>query len=911
MIENKKNRFLADPKKAIPFSDKKKVWDNLSISEKWEQKEVVSPEHWTEQSVTIAGLIYFVKPGRFSDFQENSIYDMVDRVVNQLCTKGEWNKPAMQRWLEDRKEYLWRLLIGQYAAFNSPVWFNVGLESCGHKGSGGNYYWSSTIDSVRETEDHISRPQCSACFIQPVDDSITGIFELLAIEARVFKHGSGTGTNFSTLRSRFEHLDESGMSSGVLSFLEIYDAGAGAVKSGGKSRRAAKMVLLDDWHPEVRDFIRWKAREEEKAQILIAGGLEADFNGEAYSTVKGRNGNNSVRLSDKFMEAVETNGMWNTRHVTNREIVHETFPAEDMWNEIAEAAHICADPGVQFTDTINKWNVCADTEPINASNPCSEFLYLDGTACNLSSINLQKFLKIHPPGTHKYRFSLDLEGLGMAIETMIIYMENIVEFASYPSPLIAQRSKEHRPLGLGYSNLGNVMMLAGIPYDSDDARDFAAAITSFFTAKAYSVSGDMAKKIGPFDAWKVNRDSMSRVIHNHKKANEELFDRRLRQQDFTLDILCESQRMWETAADMADTTGFRNSQVTVIAPTGTISFLMGCETTGIEPVLSKVSKKILSGGGEIILVNESVPEALRNTGKFTPEEEKKITSYMKKYKGAFNPEHFAGKEDVLKIFQTSLGTDALSPEAHVDMVAAVTPFVSGAISKTVNIPGSATVEDIRNVYWRAWKKGVKCIAVYRDGSKASQPVSSSEGRTDKPQERIVPVLVPPKGTRPAVNHKFQFGQESIQMSVGTYSDGRAAEVFMTAFKIGSFGNGMLSLAGLLVSKMIQYGIPLQDIIHMIKETDFPPNGFVISDSEIKFAASIPDYMVKYLEKYFLEKEENPPENRVLHINQEVETTSEQPSDIIEQENCYCGGVMVQSGTCKSCNSCGRSTGGCG
>ncbi|MGE5086902.1 MAG: vitamin B12-dependent ribonucleotide reductase, partial [Bacillota bacterium] len=602
------------------------------------------------------------------------------------------------------------ILLSQRGAFNSPVWFNAGLwESYKIDSPSEHFAWDVKKNSVEPTTNAYERPQCSACFIQSVDDSIDGIFELARNEARLFKYGSGTGSNFSRLRSKYEPLSSGGHSSGLISFLEVLDRGAGAIKSGGTTRRAAKMVIVDIDHPEVLDFIDWKMKEEQKAKLLIDAGLSADFEGEAYKTVSGQNANNSVRVTDDFMKSVQNEKPWKLKARVSGKAIRE-LPAVEVWNKITHAAWMCADPGIQFHNVINKWHTCPNTDEIYASNPCSEYMFLDDSACNLASINLVKFL--NPDG------SFDFESMIHTARTLFVAQEILVDYSSYPTRKIAQQSHDYRPLGLGFANLGSLLMRKGIPYDSEEGRAWAGSISALMSGVAYLTSAEMARAKGVFAGFKKNRAPMLQVMKMHEKALSKV-DWGLMPEGLDL----AAKNLWKAVVYNGQKYGFRNAQATVVAPTGTIGLLMDCDTTGIEPDFSLIKLKKMVGGGEVQIVNQSVEPALR-TLLYKDDDIESVLAYIKEHNTVegcpqLRPEHVS----IFDCANAVQGGRALSPESHVLMMAAVQPFISGAISKTVNLPNSATEEDISNIYFLAWKLGLKAIAVYRDGSKLSQPLN--------------------------------------------------------------------------------------------------------------------------------------------------------------------------------------------
>lgn len=672
-------------------------------------RQIEAPVAWSDQAVNIVARQYLRSrlPG---DVPETSIRAMIARVSDEIREFGEraLNVFADSDSAENFQRLLEDVVVSQQASFNSPVWFNCGLwKTYGVVGHDGNWAIDLKSKEFRRLENSYERPQVSACFIQSIGDDLNSIFDLVRSEARLFKYGSGSGTNFSNLRSRFELLSGGGTSSGLMSFLEVFDRAAGATKSGGTTRRAAKMVCLDLDHPEIFDFVRWKAKEEAKAQALLKAGFSGGMDGEAYRTVSGQNSNNSVRIPDEFMGALDSDGEWSTVERTTGKVVR-TFKARELMRAISESAWICADPGVQFEAAIQRWHTCKVSGPIRASNPCSEFMFLDDTACNLASINLLKFLD------EKGRF--DVLGFQKAVRVLIVAQEILVDLASYPTRAIAERSHRFRPLGLGFANLGATLMAMGLPYDSDEGRNFASAVTSVMTATAYQVSADLASELGAFEEFGKNREAMLKVISLHCQADQG----RAKSQRFeAIDRAAEAA--WKIVDDLGKKQGFRNAQVTVLAPTGTIAFMMDCDTTGIEPDFALVKRKSLAGGGNLLIVNRTVGRALRGLG-YDEEAIRRIESGLERdlEVGAAQDLISLGiRSEHLPIFHCA---SDIRPEAHLKMMAAVQPFLSGAISKTVNLPESASVDDVEATYRLAWELGLKAVAIYRDGSKAAQPM---------------------------------------------------------------------------------------------------------------------------------------------------------------------------------------------
>lgn len=672
---------------------------------------IEAPKSWSDQAVNIVARQYLRE--RLPDGgSESSIRHMIERVTSSI---GEFGQEALQLFAtpDDASRFqvqLAELVLSQKASFNSPVWFNCGLwQRYGVIGNEGNWAIDLSTTTAVKLANSYERPQASACFIQNIEDDLNSIFELVKSEARLFKYGSGTGSNFSKLRSRHELLSGGGTSSGLMSFLEVFDCAAGATKSGGTTRRAAKMVSLDLDHPEIFEFVRWKAKEESKAQALVAAGFSSGMDGEAYHTVSGQNSNNSVRVTDDFMKAVDDNADWSTRARTTGHVV-QTFKARSLFRAIAESAWLCADPGIQFENAIQAWHTCKNTGQIRASNPCSEFMFLDDTACNLASLNLLNFLD--EKGVFQVR------EFRSAVRALIVAQDILVDFASYPTKRIAERSHQFRPLGLGYANLGAALMTLGFSYDSEQARSFAAGVTSLMTAEAYRTSAELAAAKGAFEGYSANRVSMLEVIEKHISADTQ----RTKASVFS-EVDRAANETWALAFGLGVKNGFRNSQVTVLAPTGTIAFMMDCDTTGIEPEFALVKRKTLAGGGALTIVNQSIFRALKALG-YSQIEIELISNRLQADSHRQGEAGFLAmigiRENHVSIFHCA---GELSTEAHLKMMAAVQPFLSGAISKTVNLSSHTSVEDIEKVFKSAWRLGLKAVAVYRDGSKGAQPLS--------------------------------------------------------------------------------------------------------------------------------------------------------------------------------------------
>ena len=675
----------------------------------FEMKRVEVPVGWSSLATEIAAYKYFRKsgvPGKSGS--ENSVFQMVDRVVQSVIRFGLRDKKyfSSKSQAQTFARELKYILLTQRGFFNSPVWFNCGLfETYKIKASGEYFYWDEKNKKIQKTNNAYLYPQCAACFIQSLEDSLDSIYDLLKNEAKIFKYGSGSGTNFSNLRSKYEKLSGGSPSVGLISFLEVFDQSAGSIKSGGTTRRAAKMVCLNVDHPEIFDFIRWKEKEERKAQVLIQAGYDSHFEGEAYKTISGQNSNNSVRVTDQFMKSVMADQKFSLRDQSK-------VSAKDLWNSIAEAAWSSAEPGLQFDTTIQKWHTCSASAPIYSSNPCSEYMFIDDSACNLASINLGHFLN----SDSEFLF----EEFRHTIRILLYAQEILVDLAGYPTEKIAQNSHDYRPLGLGFSNLGAMLMRMGIPYGSFSAQAFTGAITAFMTGSAYELSAEMARDFGAFRGYKKNKSAMLKVMQKHRLAVRNLNDSLL-----PSGTKQNIQTLWRRVEELGKKYGFRNAQATVLAPTGTIGLVMDCDTTGIEPEFSLVKIKKMAGGGVVEIVNQSVLVALEKL-KYTDEQIQKIKLYIQQ-NHCIEGAPFL-KEEHLPIFDCAQrngikGKRFLPAEAHLNMMAAAQPFISGAISKTVNLPNDASVDEVANIYLKAWKLGLKAVAIYRDGSKSSQPLN--------------------------------------------------------------------------------------------------------------------------------------------------------------------------------------------
>ena len=800
----------------------------------FEQNNCEVPTFWSQLATNVVCSKYFY--GEVGTPQrEYSIKQLIHRVTRTISDWGlqDGYFASAEDGENFYRELTW-LCLHQHGAFNSPVWFNVGLyHQYGVKGAQCNWHFDLESQTVKQPENPYEYPQGSACFIQSVGDNMEEIMELARSEAMLFKFGSGTGTDLSTLRSHREKLSGGGKPSGPLSFMRVYDQIAAVVKSGGKTRRAAKMQSLKIWHPDILDFIECKAKEEKKARILIQNGYDSNFNGEAYSSILFQNANLSVRVTDDFMQAVEKDGDWTTHWVTNESRPGPTYKARELMQKMAEGAWFCGDPGVQYDTTINTWHTCPNSGRINASNPCSEYMFLDNTACNLASINLMKF--------RQEDGSFDFEGFKSACRVFFIAQEILVDHASYPTKRIAENSHRYRPLGLGYSNLGSLIMSSGLAYDSPGALGLCGALTALLHGTANLTSAELATAVGTFDGFESNREPMLKVMQMHRDAVEQIDDQ------CPVYLKNAARDLWDEVLVEGRQRGFRNAQATVLAPTGTISFLMDCDTTGIEPDIALVKYKQLAGGGMLKIVNNTVPAALKTLGYDQPTIES-ITAYIDKQ------DTIEGSPD-LKLEHLSVFDCAFSPRngqrsiawpAHVHMMAAAQPFLSGAISKTVNMPRESTPEDIASAYMEGWRLGLKALAVYRDGSKESQPLNTStEGDKTADKAKAVPRRERLPDTRQSLTHKFNLAGHEGYITVGLYDDRRPGEVFITMAKEGSTIGGIMDCFGTAISMGLQYGVPLEVFVNKFSHTRFEPMGYT-TNPEIRIAKSIVDYIFRWL-----------------------------------------------------------------
>jgi ribonucleoside-diphosphate reductase alpha chain len=781
----------------------------------FEQRGVEFPKSWSQNATNIVAQKYF-RGQLGSENRESSVKQMIGRVAGTISGWGrEGGYFASAEDADAFEAELTSILLNQKAAFNSPVWFNVGFEE---------------------------RPQCSACFILSVEDNMDSILEWNTKEGKIFRGGSGSGINLSNIRGSMEPLAKGGTASGPVSFMRGADSWAGTIKSGGKTRRAAKMVVLDVDHPDIVDFVWCKAKEEEKAAALRDAGFDMSIDGEGFFSIQYQNANNSVRVTDDFMEAVEEGGEWKLIARTTGEPV-ESIDARELMSQIADAAWRCADPGVQYDTTINRWHTCPESGRINASNPCSEYMHVDDSACNLASLNLMKF--------RREDGSFDVEDFEHAVDIVFLAQEIVVGFSSYPTEEITENANRFRQLGLGYANLGALLMSDGLPYDSTEGRNVAAAITALMTGRAYRQSALIAAgATGPYEEYERNREPHNGVMRMHRDASYDIDPAGIKGE-----LLEAAQRAWDEAVELGEEHGYRNAQATVLAPTGTISFLMDCDTTGIEPDFSLVKFKELVGGGQMTIVNKSVPLALRTLG-YSEAEVDQIDAYVAE-KGTIVGAPGL-KDDHLPVFDVAVGERAISHTGHIDMMAATQPFISGAISKTVNLPQTATVEDIADAYTRGWKGGLKALAIYRDGSKTAQALRT-DAQEQKEAEGEQPAPEPVRKKMPrereSITHKFSIAGHEGYITAGKYEDGTVGEIFLTDIgKEGSTMRGLLNAFATAISIGLQYGVPLETFVRKFSYMRFEPEGMT-QNPEIPFAKSLPDYIMRWVASRFIEDTE--------------------------------------------------------
>ncbi|MEW6272007.1 MAG: vitamin B12-dependent ribonucleotide reductase [Thermodesulfobacteriota bacterium] len=904
-----------DPVESEVFERRNAVISGEAGEVVFEQHDVEVPAAWSQLATNVVASKYFRGP-LGTPQRESSVKQLIGRVVRSIRAWGEeqgyFATPADAEVFADE---LTHLLIKQKASFNSPVWFNVGVEA---------------------------KPQCSACFILSVQDTMDSILDWYRREGVIFKGGSGSGVNLSRIRSSKERLGGGGTASGPVSFMRAADASAGVIKSGGKTRRAAKMVVLDAQHPDIVEFISCKAEEEKKAWTLIDAGYDGSLDGPAYSSVFFQNANNSVRVTDEFMRAVEGDGDWQTRFVTSGEVA-ESFRARDLMRMIAEAAHFCGDPGMQFDTTINAWHTCPNTGRINASNPCSEYMHLDDSACNLASINLMKFLGENG--------ELDTASFRHAVDVLITAQDIVVDASSYPTPEIERNARAFRELGLGYANLGALLMELGMPYDSEAGRQYAGAVTALLCGEAYVQSARIAAALGPFEGFAVNREPMLGVIEKHRSHAMKLSTTYV-----PLDLLHAARTAWDQALALGREHGLRNSQATVLAPTGTIAFMMDCDTTGVEPDIALVKYKKLVGGGMLKMVNGTVPGALRRLG-YDSKDVQAIVEYLEAedtIEGApgLRDEHLPVFDCA---FKPAKGSRAISPEGHLRMMGAVQPFLSGAISKTINMPSDTTPEEVFDAFMLAWKLGLKAVAIYRDGCKRTQPLNTAREGDGRERTETAPVVAAPAVTLPvpaataefqpvrrrlpadcrSIRHKFDVAGHEGYIHVGFYDDGSPGEIFIKMAKEGSTISGLMDTIATLTSLALQYGVPLDALVGKFSHVRFEPSGFT-KNPEIPYAKSLTDYIFRFLGVRFMAADKRSQiglveshEASPAHVVHEAGPAHEAQggdagsrvrvstatsvtvafSPQADAPSCSdCGSIMIRNGSCYRCTNCGATSG---
>ena len=859
----------------------------------FEQTNVEIPKAWSLMATQVVVSKYFRGP-LGTPQREHSVRQMIGRVVDTITGWGR--KDGYFATEDDAQAFsgeLTHILLHQKACFNSPVWFNCGIEE---------------------------KPQCSACFILSVDDTMDSILDWYRKEGVIFKGGSGSGVNLSKIRSSKEQLAGGGTASGPVSFMKAADASAGVIKSGGKTRRAAKMVVLNADHPDIEEFVKCKVEEEKKAWALIAAGYDSSLDGPAYGSVFFQNANNSVRVTDEFMHAVQEDREWQTRYVTDGRLC-ETFQARDLLRMIAESTHICGDPGMQYDTTINDWHTCANTARINASNPCSEYMHLDNSACNLASLNLLKYLR--EDGV------FDTESFRRAVDIVILAQDILVDNSSYPTAEITANAHAFRELGLGYANLGALLMSLGLPYDSEAGRAYAAAVTALMSGEGYLQSSRVAVATGSFEGYEVNRQPMLRVLNKHRAHAYKISPSHV-----PLDLLTAAREAWDQTCTEAEQHGVKNSQISVLAPTGTIAFMMDCDTTGVEPDIALVKYKKLVGGGLLKIVNNTVPRALRRLG-YDVKQIQEIVEYIEEHETIEGAPHL--KDDDLPVFDCAFkpanGSRSIHYMGHVKMMGAVQPFISGAISKTINMPTDATVEEIMHAYMESWKLGLKAVAIYRDGSKRTQPLNTAkdkdEAKTSAESKEARPFRRRLPDERPSITHKFDIAGHEGYIHAGMYEDGQPGEIFIKMSKEGSTISGLMDSFATAISMALQYGVPLRVLVDKFSHMRFEPSGFT-KTRDIPMAKSIMDYIFRWLATKFLDGDaqqevgivKQEPDDET-HPKKFVSIASHPPrggapvSSISSVTSLYqqdappcpdCGAIMIRSGACYKCMNCGAVSG---
>ena len=860
----------------------------------FEQSNVEIPKPWSLMATNVVVSKYFRGP-LGSPQREHSVRQMIGRVVDTITRWGQKDGYfAREEDAHSFRDELTHILLHQKASFNSPVWFNCGIEE---------------------------KPQCSACFILSVDDTMESILDWYRKEGIIFKGGSGSGVNLSKIRSSKEQLAGGGTASGPVSFMKAADASAGVIKSGGKTRRAAKMVVLNVDHPDIEEFVNFKVEDEKKAWALIEAGYDSSLDGPAYGSVFFQNANNSVRVTDAFMQAVQEDRDWKTRYVTSGEVC-DSFKARDLLRMISDSTYFCGDPGMQYDSTINDWHTCSNTGRINASNPCSEYMHLDNSACNLASLNLLKFLGEDG--------MFDTEAFRHAVDIITLAQDILVDNSSYPTPEITANAHAFRELGLGYANLGALLMSLGLPYDSDAGRAYAAAVTALMSGEGYLQSTRIAGATQPFAGFEVNRQPMLRVINKHRNNAYKISPSHV-----PLDLLTAAREAWDQTCSEAETQGVRNSQISVLAPTGTIAFMMDCDTTGVEPDIALIKYKKLVGGGLLKIVNNTVPRALRRLG-YDVKQIQDMVEYIDEHETIEGAPHL--KDEDLPVFDCAFkpanGSRSIHYMGHIRMMGAVQPFISGAISKTINMPTDVTVDEIMQAYVESWKLGLKAVAIYRDGSKRTQPLNTSKDKDDKkgaaaeakearPLRRKLP------DERRSITHKFDIAGHEGYITAGMYEDGQPGEIFITMSKEGSTISGLMDSFATAISMALQYGVPLRVLVDKFSHMRFEPSGFT-KNPDIPMAKSIMDYIFRWLATKFLDgdaQEEvgivRQEAGEVSRAKKVIPITSQAPrggapvTSISSVTSLYqqdappcpdCGAIMIRSGACYKCMNCGAVSG---
>ena len=891
-------RYFSRPG-AHPYDEIEWELRNASITNEkgkvvFEQTNVEIPKSWSLMATQVVVSKYFRGP-LGTPQREHSVRQMISRVVDTITGWGR--KDGYFASEDDAQAFadeLTHILVHQKACFNSPVWFNCGIEE---------------------------KPQCSACFILAVEDTMDSILDWYRKEGVIFKGGSGSGVNLSKIRSSKEQLAGGGTASGPVSFMKAADASAGVIKSGGKTRRAAKMVVLNIDHPDIEEFVKCKVEEEKKAWALIEAGYDSSLDGPAYGSVFFQNANNSVRVTDDFMRAVQEDREWQTKYVKNDQPC-DTYKARDLLRMIAESTYFCGDPGMQYDTTINDWHTCSNTARINASNPCSEYMHLDNSACNLASLNLLKYLR--EDGV------FDTEAFRRAVDIVILAQDILIDNSSYPTAEITANAHAFRELGLGYANLGALLMSLGLPYDSDAGRAYAAAVTALMSGEGYLQSSRVAAATGTFDGYALNRQPMLRVLNKHRSQAYKISTSHV-----PLDLLTAAREAWDQTCGEAEKYGVKNSQISVLAPTGTIAFMMDCDTTGVEPDIALIKYKKLVGGGLLKIVNNTVPRALKRLG-YDIKQIQDIVEYIEEHETIEGAPHL--KDDDLPVFDCAFkpvnGMRSIQYMGHVKMMGAVQPFISGAISKTINMPTDATVEDIMHAYMESWRLGLKAVAIYRDGSKRTQPLNTAKDSEEKKAAAVESKEARPfrrrlSDERPSITHKFDIAGHEGYITVGKYEDCQPGEIFIRMSKEGSTISGLMDSFATAISMALQYGVPLQVLVDKFTHTRFEPSGFT-KNPDIPMAKSIMDYIFRWLASKFLDGDaqqdagiiqrdgvEEPQQRKVVSIASHAPRGGAPVATISSVTSLYqqdappcpdCGAIMIRSGACYKCMNCGAVSG---